>query len=238
VSRILIVNADDLGLSGGVNRGIARAHDEGIVTSASAMVRRDAIEEAAVLARARPALSVGLHVDLSEWVYRDGEWAPLYEVVAGEDRAAVEAEVAAQLASFLSVFGRPPTHLDSHQHRHLEEPVRSVVVETGARLGVPVRECTPRIQYRGDFYGQSGRGEPVPQAITVDALLGLLGSLPNGVTELGCHPATEAEEGSSYSSERPLELEALCDSRVRAAVREGGIELRSFATLAGASPGT
>jgi len=40
VSRILIVNADDLGLSGGVNRGIARAHDEGIVTSASAMVRR------------------------------------------------------------------------------------------------------------------------------------------------------------------------------------------------------
>ena len=68
MSRILIVNADDLGLSGGVNRGIARAHDEGIVTSASAMVRRDAIEEAAELARSRPALSVGLHVDLSEWV--------------------------------------------------------------------------------------------------------------------------------------------------------------------------
>jgi chitin disaccharide deacetylase len=233
VSRILIVNADDLGLSSGVNRGIARAHDDGVVTSASAMVRRDAIEEAAELAHLRPALSVGLHVDLSEWVYRDGEWAPLYEVVAGEDREAVEAEIAAQLASFVSLFGRQPTHLDSHQHRHLEEPVRSVVVEAAARLGVPVRSCTPGIQYRGDFYGQSGRGEPVPQAITVEALLDLLGSLPDGVTELACHPAAEVEEGSGYSSERPLELEVLCDSRVRAAVREGGIELRSFAALPG-----
>jgi predicted glycoside hydrolase/deacetylase ChbG (UPF0249 family) len=63
--RILIVNADDFGLSGGVNRGVARAHDEGIVTSTSAMVRRDAIDEAAQLARERPKLSVGLHVDLS-----------------------------------------------------------------------------------------------------------------------------------------------------------------------------
>ena len=44
MSRILVVNADDFGLSSGVNRGVVRAHDEGIVTSTSAMVRRDAIE--------------------------------------------------------------------------------------------------------------------------------------------------------------------------------------------------
>jgi predicted glycoside hydrolase/deacetylase ChbG (UPF0249 family) len=238
VSRILIVNADDLGLSSGVNRGIARAHDEGVVTSASAMVRRDAIEEAVEVARARPRLSVGLHVDLSEWVYRDGEWVPLYEVVVEEDRAAVEAEVAAQLASFVALFGRQPTHLDSHQHRHMEDPVRSVVVETSRRLGVPVRGCTPGIEYRGDFYGQIGAGEPYPEAITVDALLRVLTSLPDGTTELGCHPAAEAEEGSSYSSERPLELEVLCDSRVRAAVRDSGIELRSFAALPGPLSGT
>jgi chitin disaccharide deacetylase len=236
MSRVLIVNADDFGLSSGVNRGIVRAHDEGIVTSTSAMVRQDAIEEAAELARARPTLSVGLHIDLSEWVYRDGEWVPLYEVVVGEDRAAVEAEVAAQVASFLSLFGRQPTHLDSHQHRHLEDPVRSVVVDVGRRLGVPVRQCTPGIEYRGDFYGQSGRGDPFPEAISVDALLRLLSSLPEGVTELGCHPAAEAVEGSSYSSERPLELESLCDSRVRAAVKSEDIALISFATLSGSVP--
>jgi hypothetical protein len=154
------------------------------------MVRRDAIEEAAELGpRAAGACQVGLHVDLSEWVYRDGEWAPLYEVVAGEDRAAVEAEVAAQLASFLSVFGGRRRISTRIQHRHLEEPVRSVVVETGARLGVPVRECTPRIQYRGDFLrSERAAGEPVPQAITVDALLGLLGSLPDGVTRARLPP--------------------------------------------------
>ena len=233
MSRILVVNADDFGLSSGVNRGVVHAHDEGIVTSTSAMVRRDAIEEAVELARERPTLSVGLHVDLSEWVYSDGEWVPLYEVVIAEDEAAVEAEVAAQLASFVSVFGRQPTHLDSHQHRHLDDPLRSVVVEAGRRLGVPVRSCTPGIEYRGDFYGQSGRGDPVPAAITVDALLRLLTSLPEGVTELGCHPATEPEEGSSYSSERPVELEALCDPRVNVAVEDEGIELRSFESLSG-----
>ena len=235
MTRVLIVNADDFGLSSGVNRGVVRAHDEGIVTSTSAMVRRDAIEEAAQLASARPKLSVGLHIDLSEWVYRDGEWVPLYEVVVAEDEAAVEAEVAAQVASFVSLFGRQPTHLDSHQHRHLEDPVLSVVVDVGRRLGVPVRSGTPGIQYRGDFYGQSGRGDPFPEAITVDALIRLLSSLPEGVTELGCHPAAETVEGSSYSSERPAELAALCDSRVKAAVRDEDIELRSFAGLSGSA---
>jgi predicted glycoside hydrolase/deacetylase ChbG (UPF0249 family) len=236
VTRVLIVNADDFGLSGGVNRGVARAHDEGIVTSASAMVRRDAAEEAAELARTRPGLSVGLHIDLSEWVYRDGDWVPLYEVVVGEDREAVEAEVAAQLAGFVSLFGRQPTHLDSHQHQHLEEPVRSVVVEAGRRLGIPVRSCTPGIAYRGDFYGQTGRGDPFPEAITVEALVALLSTLPDGVTELACHPAAEPEGGSTYSAERPLELEVLCDSRVKEAVAEEGVELRSFSDVSASPP--
>ena len=228
MSRILVVNADDFGLSGGVNRGVARAHDEGIVTSASAMVRRDAADEAAALARERPELSVGLHLDLSEWVYQDGEWVALYEVLAAEDREAVEAEVAAQLARFVGLFGRNPTHLDSHQHRHLDEPVTTVVVETGRRLGVPVRGCTPGVAYRGDFYGQTGKGEPLPEAITAEALLALLASLPDGVTELGCHPAAEVDTDSTYAAERVAELRVLCDPRIRAALDAGGIELRSF----------
>jgi predicted glycoside hydrolase/deacetylase ChbG (UPF0249 family) len=236
LSRILIVNADDFGLSSGVNRGVARAHDEGIVTSTSAMVRQDAIEEAAELASERPRLSVGLHVDLSEWIYREGDWVPLYQVVAGEDREAVEAEVAAQLARFVALFGRQPTHLDSHQHRHFEEPIRSVVVAAARQLQVPVRGCTHGIAYRGEFYGQTGRGDPYPEGITVEALLALLSSLTEGVTEIGCHPAAEADEGSTYSSERPAELEVLCDSRVKAAVQEEGIALRSFGELSGWSP--
>jgi len=228
VTRVLVVNADDFGLSTGVNRGIAEAFDEGIVTSASAMVRRDAAEEAAALARERPGLGVGLHLDLSEWVYQDGEWIALYQVLAAEDRASVEAEVAAQLARFVALFGREPTHIDSHQHRHLDEPIASVVVDAGRRLGVPVRSCTPGVVYRGDFYGQTATGEPLPEGITVEALLRLLASLADGVTELSCHPAAEPERDSTYAAERVQELRVLCDPRVRAAVRAEGIELRSF----------
>jgi predicted glycoside hydrolase/deacetylase ChbG (UPF0249 family) len=235
VTRVLIVNADDFGRSPGINRGVALAHEHGIVTSASAMVRWPAAEEAAELARAHPLLSVGLHVDLSEWTYRDGEWSVSYDVASG-DRAAVAAEVEQQLSRFVSLFRREPTHLDSHQHVHCKEPVRSVLVGAGQRLGVPVRDCTPGIAYRGDFYGQTAKGEPLPDGIALESLLRVLSSLPPGVTELGCHPASEPEVESSYAAERVEELSVLCDPRVQAAVQAEGIGLRSFASLGDSRP--
>ena len=227
MNRILIVNADDFGRSAGINRGVVRGHTDGIVTSASAMVRWSAAKEAAVIASAHPALSVGLHLDLAEWVYTEGEWRLVYEVVSRE-AASVVRELERQLERFRVLFGREPTHLDSHQHVHRDEPVRSILVETGRRLGIPVRDCTPEIQYRGGFYGQTGKGEPLPDEISVESLLRILRSLEAGVTELSCHPAAEPERESAYAAERPDELRALCDLRVRHAVCERGIELRSF----------
>ena len=64
--RYLIVNADDLGASPGVDRGILEAHARGIVTSASLMVDTPWSAEGAARARATPALSVGLHIVLPE----------------------------------------------------------------------------------------------------------------------------------------------------------------------------
>lgn len=192
-------------------------------------IRWPAAEEAAAIARRRPRLGVGLHVDLSEWTYRDGTWEIVYRRAVEE--AEVAAEVDAQLARFERLFGRPPTHLDSHQHIHREDPLRAVLLELGCRLGVPVRGLTPGIAYRGDFYGQTGTGEPLPQAITAAALVEVIRALPEGVTELGCHPGAEPEAGSTYREERPAELRALCDPRVRAALQAEGIELCSFAGL-------
>ena len=63
-ARVLIVNADDFGLSAGVNRGIVEAHERGIVTSASLMVRRPAAREAADYARTHPARYLK---DLPRW---------------------------------------------------------------------------------------------------------------------------------------------------------------------------
>src|SRR5206468_10377269 len=72
--RYLIVNADDLGYSHGVNRGILEAHSSGIVTSASLMVRWPATTDAVLAARDCPGLSLGLHLDLGEWACRNGQW--------------------------------------------------------------------------------------------------------------------------------------------------------------------
>ena len=226
--RILVVNADDFGRTEGVNRGIARAHEEGIVTSASLMVRWPAAEEAGRYARQHPQLSVGLHLDLAEWEYFDGEWRATYQVVNADDAASVTAELERQLHEFRQLVGHDPTHLDSHQHVHRSEPVRSVLTDAGRRLGVVVRDVTAEVHYRGDFYGQDGRGYPVPEAITVEALVALMERLPPGVTELGCHPGVPGDLENVYSVERGWEVEVLCDRRVRATLDRAGITLRSF----------
>jgi predicted glycoside hydrolase/deacetylase ChbG (UPF0249 family) len=227
--RVLIINADDFGRSPGVNRGVIRGHEQGIVTSATLMVRWPAAEEAAAYAR-RSGLSVGLHLDLGEWEYRDGEWHERYQVVP-ETPEAVTTELQRQLEQLEQLVGRAPTHLDSHQHVHRNEPARTALRQAGERLGVPVRWFAPGITYSGAFFGSDARGTPLPDAITVDALVEVIETLPPGVTELACHPAAEHDHDSDYGEERIRELETLCDPRVRAAIDRSGVELRSFATL-------
>lgn len=232
VDRYLIVNADDFGLSESVNAGTARAHEQGIVTAATMMVRGPAAQVAADYARRTPSLSVGLHVDLAEWEYRDGEWFARYTVVDSADEEAVREEVDCQLAKFRDLVGRDPSHLDSHQHVHREQPVAGVLSRLGQELAVPVRHQAEGIVYRGDFYGQTGKGEPYPVAITIEALSEVLRNLPPGVTELGCHPGlADAELANVYRDERPLEVEVLCDPRLRRVVAGEGIQLVSFSDL-------
>lgn len=229
--RYLIVNADDFGLSEGVNRGILRAHDEGIVTSTSLMVRQPAAGDAALAARQRPRLSVGLHLDLGEWAFRDGGWEPVYQVVPDDDVGAVVAEVSRQYGTFVRLLGRAPTHIDSHQHVHRSEPFRSAARSLAGRLNVPLRHFTPAVRYSGDFYGQGGRGEPLPEMITSEALLQTLRSLPPGVTELCCHPGDDETLASTYREERLVELEALCNPRNQVALADHAIKLISFLDL-------
>jgi predicted glycoside hydrolase/deacetylase ChbG (UPF0249 family) len=225
--RILIVNADDFGRSPGVNRGVVRCHEEGIVTSASLMVRWPHAEEAAAYAR-QSSLGLGLHLDLGEWEYRAGVWEPWYEVLPEESAETVAAEFERQLEVFERIVGRPPDHLDSHQHVHRDEPARGAALALGERLGVPVREANPEIAYSGVFFGQDGKGRAVPEAITVEALVVAIEALPPGITELACHPAATSDHDSAYGEERIKEVEVLCDPRVRAAIDRCGITLESF----------
>jgi predicted glycoside hydrolase/deacetylase ChbG (UPF0249 family) len=229
IARLLIVNADDLGLSSGVNAGIVEAHERGIVTSASLMVRAGAAADAVELAREHGELAVGLHLDIAEWRFEAGEWGAAYERCPPDDPAAVETECRAQVDAFRELVGRDPTHLDSHQHTHMSEPVASIAARLATELKAPLRDRG--IRYEGGFYGQTGKGVPYPEGIEPEHLIELIEALPSGWTELGCHPGRGADTGSPYEAEREIELRALCDPRVAAAIERAGVSLRSFAEL-------
>jgi predicted glycoside hydrolase/deacetylase ChbG (UPF0249 family) len=236
--RYLIVNADDFGQSDSINRGIIAAHERGIVTSASLMVRWPVAAEAAAYSRERSNLSLGLHVDLGEWAYCGEQWVSLYQRVPCDDTTAVTEEVCRQLATFRRLVGKNPTHIDSHQHVHLREPLRTVLTAVACELAVPLRHCSAGIHYCGDFYGQTANGEPFPDAISVGALTTILETLPPGCTELGCHPGIGNDLDTMYCSERVEEVKVLCDPRVRASITTMGIELCSFLHLPTAAVGT
>jgi predicted glycoside hydrolase/deacetylase ChbG (UPF0249 family) len=226
--RQLIVNADDFGLSEGVNRGIIEAAESGILTSASLMVRQPGAAAAATYARNGRRISLGLHLDLGEWFYRNGEWPALYSVVPTDDAEAVATEAARQLAAFRQLVGRNPTHLDSHQHVHRNEPVLSIARDLAKGLEIPLRDFAPGIRYCGDFYGQTGEGEHWPEGISLSNLKTIVASLPQGVTELGCHPGYGEGLATTYSIERAMETKVLCDPFLRGFIKELGVQLCSF----------
>ncbi|MFN2507367.1 MAG: carbohydrate deacetylase [Chthoniobacterales bacterium] len=230
-ARYLIVNADDFGLTRGVNQGIIEAHEHGIVTSASLMVRYPTAGEAADYARTHLDLSVGLHFDLGEWRYHNGQWAAAYQVVASSDPEAVEAELERQLARFEHLLGCAPNHLDSHQHVHQSEPSRSLLLGCASKLRVPLRDSSRRVSYCGRFYGQTAEGEPLPAGISHDGLRNIVRALAPGWTELGCHPGYAEGLDSVYLTEREEELRTLCSSETRQLLDEYRVELRSFRHL-------
>jgi hopanoid biosynthesis associated protein HpnK len=136
--RRLIVNADDFGFTSGVNRAIAEAHTQGVVTSSTLMATGRAFAEAAQLARTLPKLSVGCHVVLIDGTpvldprqistlssrsgsahFRDGLKSFAARALIGRLNAGeIEAEVTAQIRK-IQAAGIVVSHVDTHKHTHL-----------------------------------------------------------------------------------------------------------------------
>src|SRR5205814_6149822 len=130
--------------------------------------------------------------------------------------------VARQLADFQRLLGRPPTHLDSHQHVHRDEPVRSVLLQIARQYAIPLRLFSPEVRYRGDFYGQNADGSPYPEGTSVEGLIAFLRALPEGLTELGCHPGDAEGLNTMYRAERAREVQPLCDPTVQETILSEG----------------
>ena len=168
--RRLIINADDFGLTAGVNRAIVEAHENGVVSSATLMANGQAFAQAVSLARSTPRLGVGCHVVLvdgapllpqtqvhslldgsgnsagdarfREGISKFGALAMLGRLAADE----IEAEATAQIRK-LQASGIPVTHLDSHKHTHLFPRVLRPLLQAAQRCGVrAIRNPFERIQ--------------------------------------------------------------------------------------------
>lgn len=227
-SKKLIVNADDFGQSAGINKGIIRAYELGIVTSTSLMVRYPTVNDAVEYCKKNPGLGLGLHVDLGEWMYVDGDWISLYEVVSTEDLNATSAELMRQLNSFINIVGRKPTHIDSHQHIHQRENLRPLFIELAKKLDVTLRGNSGKVNYCGDFYGQNTDGSALHSAISAEGLHKIILSLPDGITELACHPGLDNDIETMYRLEREMEVKTLCDKSIADRISNMKISLCSF----------
>lgn len=230
-ARKLIVNADDFGQSEGINKGIIQAFEQGILTSASLMVRYPAATEAVAYAKNNQSLGIGLHVDLGEWTYKNGDWAARYEVVSLNNRYKVEKEVKRQVEAFIIMMERKPSHIDSHQHVHLRENICSVFIEIAQSLNVTLRGCSKKVKYCGDFYGQCTDGSPFHQAISVEGLQQIIARLTEGYTEMACHPGLDDYIQTMYKEERKKEVMTLCDKSIKEFIDKAGVELCSFQNL-------
>ena len=223
-NRYVIFNADDFGASTGINRGVIEAHTRGVVTSASLMVRGRARQEAVAMAREHPSLALGLHWDV--W----GEDERSFDV---GDEPAVRTEIARQLDAFVDLIGRPPTHVDSHKHAHLDERVLPVMRELVEPWGVPVRG-DGSVEFVGGFYAQWEWQVTELEHVSVGALQEILRTeTADGWTEISCHPGYRWPDfTSAYHAEREAELATLTDPAVPRTIEECGLRLASYADWA------
>jgi hopanoid biosynthesis associated protein HpnK len=151
--RRLIVNADDFGLSSSINAAVIRAHQEGILTTASLMVNEPACAEAVTLARSNPTLAVGLHLTLlyghsalppekipgladAQGQFRGGPAsAGLRYFFRRSLREQLRAELHAQFDKFRAT-GLPLDHVNGHLHLHLHPTVFSILMQDAGQLGI------------------------------------------------------------------------------------------------------
>ncbi|EJU9973773.1 chitin disaccharide deacetylase [Vibrio alginolyticus] len=240
----VIFNADDFGLTRGVNSGIVKAHQQGVVRSTTMMVGMDAEQHALELARHNPDLKIGVHLRFTAgvpitkhpnltngrsyfinydelWSKQDFETQVVYD------------EAKAQVEHFLSL-GLELSHLDSHHHAHTHPQILPVIKEVANEYRVPLRgtglcqeSMTIRYIFTDEFYDQK---------VSLDGLMAHLLSLKADydLVEVMCHPA-EADQAlilkSGYALQRELELQVLTSPILKEQLAHHGITVTDYSEL-------
>ena len=252
----LVIQADDFGITRGVNRGIIEAFQAGAISNTTLLVTMPHTEDAVRLARENRGLPVGLHLSLTNGhpvsppgdvpSLVDGEGNLLrrpervYPVATVEH---IQRELQAQLQRFLD-FGLKPSHIDTH-HSIIEHPVvRETVFQMALTHSIPVRtlgmeDVKTEAHARGvlvpDWYRDAYFEQPRPPfPVTPQRFTSVLKMLKPGITDLGCHIGYVDEElarHTTYVEGREKELQSLLDENVRATIRAQDIQVVSFGYL-------
>ncbi|ALR76530.1 chitin disaccharide deacetylase [[Enterobacter] lignolyticus] len=249
MERVLIVNADDFGLSKGQNYGIVEACKNGLVTSTTALVNGTAIDHAALLSRCLPELAVGMHFVLTlgtplsamPGLTREGKFGKWIWQMAEEDALPLDeiaGELDRQYHRFVELFGSEPTHIDSHHHVHMIPQIFPLVAEFAKSKGVAMRidrGLAARYQlddsgvrssdgFASEFYGEAISDSLFLQTLDTSAGLG------ERSLEVMCHPAfvDNTIMGSAYCYPRLAELDVLTSPSLKYAVAERGYRLGTY----------
>lgn len=281
----LIVNADDFGITEGVNRAIIEGHTRGAISSATLMANMPAFDSAVRLAKDHPSLGVGLHFNITQGrpvaaasrvkslIDGHGEFwgtstALLGRALTGRlNTEEVVIELRAQIEKAVHA-GLRLTHVDSHKHSHALPQICEAIIATIRDYGINAIRL-PREEWRFDrdakalklivqsagafgisqlcrisetslkksdvktpdfFFGVSRSG-----FWTKNWLIELIERLPEGVSELMCHPGyDDAELGrvkTRLRQSRANELRLLTDTDVVAKLRENDVTLINFSCL-------
>lgn len=249
--RLLVVNADDFGLTADVNRGIIEAHRSGILTATTLMANGAALDNALQLARENPSLDIGCHLVLigGESVVDPRRRLPtsVTELVraVGLGRMSVDDELAAQLRKLLAA-GIRPTHLDTHKHTHLLPAILSAVGRVSRAFGIPwVRKplAVPvlgsllewRLRRNGCRTTDHFAGYSLTGRFGTVELVRCLRTLGSGSTEFMCHPGFCEDDlrraHTRLKESRVRELEALTSPETRRTIEEEQIHLVNYLDL-------
>ncbi len=254
MTRSLIINADDYNLTWGVSRGILRAYDEGIVTSTTVMINLPLERRALQELKKRPGLGAGLHLNVTlggpvshrsqvaTLVKREGIFrrpGDYLQKMPSEREVAREYE--AQVGLFVKWFGKKPDHLDTHHHLQDFPLFFRALAGVARRWKVPVRRS--RI-FQLDQYQREVKGLKTTDYLfgnlearfiwRKDSFWGVVENLPDGTSEIGCHPAycdQKLREISSFRELREEELRLFSDRQLRKEITSLGVELTRFSQI-------
>jgi len=275
----LIVNADDYGLTATVSAGIRQAHQEGIVTSTTAMMNMAGVEDELHTAlSACPKLGLGVHLVLtagkpllpikevpSITALSGSESFPKLAVLSKNGNRLkaeeVKAEWHAQIEKFIRATGKRPDHLDSHHHTsYLTAPVFGAMLELAREYDCPIRmPLAGEIDLKlllGDHASDSAEHTQFllpmllastdvrrpncsevgfyDQQATLATLHAIIDRLPEGVTEIMCHPSVPdntLSQITGYNYQRAVELSLLTNPELKKRLSAAGAKLISFGEL-------